>query len=122
MVRKDWTVGEYSVRPAGKPDECYYCGAKVGEQHKPNCTIRKKTIVARLTIDFVDSVPENWDKDIIDFHYNDSSWCASNIVNRLEERSNFRCLCDVASFEYLRDATEEDEENWGVVKVNELEE
>ena len=122
MVRKDWTVGEYSVRPAGKPDECYYCGAKVGEQHKPNCVIRKKTIVARLTIDFVDSVPENWDKEVIDFHYNNSSWCASNILNRLEERNNFRCLCDVASFEYLRDATEEDEEKWGVVKVNELEE
>ena len=122
MTRKDWDVGAYSVRPAGKPDECFYCGAKIGEQHKPNCVIRKKTIVSRLTIDFVDSVPENWDKDVIDFHYNDSSWCASNILNRLEERSNFRCLCDVASFEYLRDATEEDEEKWGVVKVNELEE
>lgn len=121
MTRKDWTVGEYSVRPAGKPDECFYCEAKVGEQHKPNCVIRKKTIVTRLTIDFVDSVPENWDKDVIDFHYNDSSWCASNILNRLEERDNFRCLCDVASFEYLRDASEKDEEKWGVVKVNELE-
>ena len=94
---------------------------KVGEQHKPNCVIRKKTIVTRITIDFVDSVPENWDKDVIDFHYNDSSWCASNILNMLEERNNFRCLCDVASFEYLRDATEEDEEKWGVVKVNKLE-
>lgn len=31
MTRKDWTVGEYSVRPAGKPDECFYCGAKIGE-------------------------------------------------------------------------------------------
>ena len=122
MTRKDWTVGEYSVRPSGNPDECYYCGAKVGEQHKPNCVIRKKTIVTRMTIDFVDSVPENWDKDVIDFHYNDSSWCASNILNRIEERSNFRCLCDVASFEYLRDATEEDEEKWGVVKVDEIEE
>lgn len=121
MTRKDWTVDEYSVRPAGKPDECYYCGAKVGEQHKSNCVIREKTIVTRMTIDFVDSVPENWDKDVIDFHYNDSSWCASNILNRLEERNNFRCLCDVASFEYLRDATEEDEEKWGIVKVNELE-
>ena len=122
MKRKNWTVGEYSVRPAGKTDECYYCGAKVGEQHKLNCVIRKKTIVTRLTIDFVDNVPENWDKEVIDFHYNNSSWCASNILNRLEERNNFRCLCDVASFEYLRDATEEDEEKWGVVKVNEIEE
>ena len=121
MTRKDWAVDEYSVRPAGKPDECYYCGVKIGEQHKPNCVIRKKTIVTRLTIDFVDSVPENWDKDVIDFHYNDSSWCASNILDKLEERNNFRCLCDVASFEYLRDATEEDEENWGVVKVDKLE-
>ena len=121
MTRKNWTVGEYSVRPAGKPDECYYCGAKVGEQHKPNCVIREKTIVTRMTIDFVDSVPESWDEDLIDFHYNDSSWCATNVLHRLEERSNFHCLCDVASFEYLRDATEEDEENWGVVKVNELE-
>ena len=121
MTRKDWTVGKYGVRPAGKPDECFYCEAKVGEQHKPNCVIREKTIVTRMTIDFVDSVPESWDEDLIDFHYNDSSWCATNVLHRLEERSNFHCLCDVASFEYLRDATEEDEENWGVVKVNELE-
>lgn len=121
MTRKDWTVGEYSVCPAGKPDECYYCGAKVGEQHKSNCVIREKTIVTRMTIDFVDSVPESWDEDLIDFHYNDSSWCATNVLHRLEERSNFRCLCDVASFEYLRDATEEDEEKWGVVKVDEIE-
>ena len=120
MTRKDWTVGKYGVRPAGKPDECFYCGAKVGEQHKANCVIREKTIVTRMTIDFVDSVPESWDEDLIDFHYNDSSWCATNVLHRLEERSNFHCLCDVASFEYLRDATEEDEENWGVVKVNEL--
>ena len=121
MTRQDWTVGEYGVRPAGKPDECFYCGAKVGEQHKPNCVIREKTIVTRMIIDFVDDVPEHWTEDQINFRYNESSWCADNILQKLEERSNFRCLCSVASFEYLRDATEEDEENWGVVKVNELE-
>ena len=120
MTRKDWTVGKYSVRPAGEPNECFYCGAKVGEQHKQKCEIREKTIVTRVTIDFVDSVPEYWDRELIDFYYNESSWCASNILHKLEERSDFRCLCDVASFEYLRDATEEDEENWGCVKVNEI--
>lgn len=120
MTRKDWTVGKYSVHPAGEPNECFYCGAKVGEQHKQKCEIREKTIVTRVTIDFVDSVPEYWDRELIDFYYNESSWCASSILHKLKERSDFRCLCDVASFEYLRDATEEDEENWGCVKVNEV--
>ena len=106
-------------------DGKFYIDIATGTAKTPSENGGKLAGVTRMPIN---SYLSDWtarayaDKDGNDFHYNDSSWCASNILDRLEERSNFRCLCDVASFEYLRDATEEDEEKWGVVKVNELEE
>ena len=27
------------IRPAGKPDHCFYCGQKVGEEHHPRCEL-----------------------------------------------------------------------------------
>lgn len=121
MKRQTWKVGEYAIRPAGEKDKCFYCGSEIGEEHNKGCVLREKTIVTRLVIDFVDSVPEHWDEEQINFHYNNSSWCASNVLSKLQNRDDWRCLCDVSDFEYLRDATEDDEERWGIVKVENLE-
>ena len=122
MKRDNWPVGDYAIRPMGKPDTCFYCGAKIGEEHNQGCVIRERTIKVRMTLEFVVDVPEHWNEDTINFRYNESSWCASNILNKLQYRDeNFRCLCDCATFEYIGEATEEDEEDWGVVKVKELE-
>ena len=123
MKRIDWTVGEYSVRPAGKPDECFYCNAKVGEQHKEDCVIRSRTVKVDFTIHMVMDVPECWDESNINFHYNDSSWCASNLLNELQRReeNTGRCLCMITEAKYIGEATEEDEEEYGCCKVNDLE-
>lgn len=32
------------IRPAGKPDECFYCHAKVGELHWPECCVVVKDV------------------------------------------------------------------------------
>ena len=122
MKRTDWTVGEYGVRPAGKPDECFYCGAKVGEQHKEDCVIRSRTVNVDFAIHMVMDVPEFWDEAQINYHYNDGSWCASNLLNRLAIREHSdRCLCNIANAKYVGEATEEDEERYGCCRVNELE-
>ena len=122
MKRTDWTVGEHSIRPAGKPDECFYCHAKVGEQHKEDCVIRSRTVNVDFTIHVVMDVPEFWDEAQINYHYNDGSWCASNLLNRLAIREHSdRCLCNIANAKYVGEATEEDEERYGCCRVNELE-
>lgn len=122
MKRTDWTVGEYSVRPAGNPNECFYCHAKVGEQHKKDCVIRSRTVNLDVTMHIVMDVPEDWDEGQIDFHYNMSSWCASNLLTYLDYREDSgRCLCNITDVKYVGEATEEDEERYGCCRVNELE-
>lgn len=122
MERVDWTVGEYSVRPNGKLDECFYCNAKVGEQHKEDCVIRSRTVNIDFTIHMVVDVPESWDESQINCHYNYGSWCASNLLSMLDKREDTeRCLCNIVDAKYMGEATEEDEERFGCCKVNELE-
>ena len=122
MKRTDWTVGEYSVRPAGKQGECFYCKTKVGGQHKEDCVIRSRTVNLDVTIHMVMDVPEDWDEGQINFHYNDGSWCASNLLSYLNHRDgNVGCLCDITDIKYVGEATEEDEERYGCCRVNELE-
>lgn len=122
MKRDNWTVGEYSVRPAGKQDRCFYCGKLLGEQHDETCVIRGKTVVVDFTIRTVLDVPESWDEEQINFYYNDGSWCADNLLNKLEYRSdNVRCLCDITNAEYVKDATDKDEVDYGLTFVEKLE-
>lgn len=122
MKRNNWTVGEYSIRPAGKNDECFYCHAKIGEQHKDGCVIRERTVNVDFTVRVVMSVPESWDEDQINWHYNKGTWCASNLLAALANREDSdRCLCGITEAKYIGEATEEDEERFGTCRVDELE-
>lgn len=123
MRRTDWTVGEYSVRPAGKPDECFYCHAKVGEQHKEDCIIRCRTVNVDFTIHTVMCVPEHWGEDDINFKFNESSWCTSNFIDDIVRREEElgRCPCCITEAKYIGEATKDDEETYGLYKVDEFE-
>ena len=123
MKRTNWTVGEYGVRPAGKPDECFYCHAKVGEEHKEDCAIRCRTVNVDFTIHTVMRVPECWTEDDINFKFNESSWCVSNLINDIVSREEKldKCPCFITEAKYMGEATEEDEAVYGLYKVNEFE-
>lgn len=123
MKRTNWTVGEYGVRPAGKPNECFYCHAKVGEQHKEDCNIRCRTVNVDFTIHTVMRVPESWSEDDINFKFNESSWCVSNFIDDIVEREEKfgKCPCLITEAKYISEATEEDEEIYGLYKVKEFE-
>lgn len=123
MKRTNWTVGEYSVRPFGKEGECFYCHTQLGEQHKEDCLIRARTVNVDFTIHMVMQVPEYWDESDINFKFNDSSWCASNILNELQQREEEtgRCICLITDAKYVGEATKEDEERYGYCKVKEFE-
>lgn len=123
MKRKDWAVGEYSVRPNGKSDRCFYCGSLLGEQHKDDCVIKSKTVVVDFTIRTVIDVPEHWNEEQIHYHYNDGTWCADNLLNWIYNRQEEtdRCLCGITTAKYIKEAEVEDELEFGTIFVNELE-
>ena len=122
MNRQNWIVTEKSARPAGNPDECFYCGRKIGEEHEEDCVIRKRSVVVEFTVTMVRKEPEYWDEDDIEFHYNESSWCADNFVDDLVERNEkMGCCCFITEAKYIREATQEDENHFGMVFVNDFE-
>lgn len=113
MLRNDWSVDK-GIRPAGLQEKCFYCRAEKGTQHRDGCTMRVRTVVVRATFEYIRKVPENWDAHLIEFHLNESSSCADNILADISEQAERRrgCACGMQKGTYLREATEEDEENF----------
>ena len=86
------------IRPAGKPDECFYCNQKVGTSHLSDCVILDKKIKIAYTFEIEIEVPHSWKRSDVEFHRNDSSWCASNAIGEIEgaiERAGYDCACPV---------------------------
>lgn len=85
------------IRPAGPADECLYCRSKIGDLHARDCVVVHKKVKVRYEYEIDIEVPYFWTKEDIEFHRNDSSWCASNSVNdikRYQEMKDEECLCD----------------------------
>jgi hypothetical protein len=118
-------------RPAGRPDRCFYCGEPVGRQHEPECACRLKLVVYEVehpigTFEWYCTVPESWDEDFIEFHKNECTWCADNVVESesfrrmpppfsVDTAGEGRCLCGTLTFRFLRDATPEEADRIGVL-------
>lgn len=92
-------VNDHGIRPAGKPDECFYCQRKVGEKHKPTCVIVQKKIRATYTFTVELMVPHHWTPEKFEFHRNDSCWCAGNAIAELEEQGD--CLCPIFEAKFV---------------------
>lgn len=114
MNRNDWPVGDHGIRPAGDQQKCFYCGAAKGAQHRMGCVIRNRTVVVRTIVEHVIAVPEDWQRETIEF--TEGSSCSDNhittlrdLVRRLDADDIGRCTCGMVSIEYVREATEEDE-------------
>ena len=115
MKRGNWPVEDYGIRPAGKPTECFYCHEPKGGVHKPDCVIRQRKVVVRLEMELVVTKPESFAPDLIEFGFNESSSCQSNIIDRLRELDERldtagECPCELIEVKYLREATPKDEE------------
>lgn len=102
-------------RPGRRDGTCFYCKAPIGSPHKDGCVIRTKTCVVDFTIRMVVPVPENWDEAQIDYHYNDGTWCADNLIEDVNdwETETGRCLCNITTAKFIREATAADEEHFG---------
>jgi hypothetical protein len=115
MKRSNWLVADYGIRPAGKPDECFYCNRKIATEHAEGCVVRNRTVVIKVEMEVIVEVPEDWTVGNIDFKYNESSSCSDNLLEEIvehyctEEGSGI-CACPFTSVTFLREATVEDEE------------
>lgn len=93
---------------------CRYCKKLSGEAHAEDCVCRQRTVVVSLQLEYVVSVTEDWEESMIEFHRNDGSWCATNLINELdalqERTKKTSCFCSNAKYSFVREATEEDEE------------
>ena len=94
------------IRPAGKPDECFYCHQRVGSEHLRSCVTLGKMVRIRMTVEYEVSKPFDWSPSDIEFHLNDSSWCANNAIDDLDDYFNSDdpkapCMCGNAKFEFL---------------------
>ena len=93
------------IRPAGPPDECFYCHQKVGQPHGRECVVVTKRIRMRYSYDIEIDVPYFWDADQAEFHHNESSSCAGNTLVELAEFEEFlgegNCLCEYFTAKYL---------------------
>lgn len=107
MKRTDtWIVKPDDVRPARPDGTCFYCGMPIGDRHKDDCVIPKKSVIVDVTIRLPLLVPDFWDKEQIEFHMNESSWCCDNFISLIEDWQNKtgRCLCGVTDAKFIRDA------------------
>ena len=114
-------VRSNAVRPARPDGTCLYCRQPLGGVHLPSCVLREKTVVIRSVVQWVTTVPEDWDISNVEFHLNESSSCANNIItylNRWTTNMEQDCMCGRISSEFVRDATKEDEVDWGEEFLN----
>ena len=102
---------------AGDPSRCFYCPSATGTEHAEDCVVRKRTVVLRMTIEYVVDVPEDRTPEQIEWHRNMSSWCKDNDLDLLSEdrdslEDSGRCYsCGIATIEYVREATERDHDD-----------
>lgn len=106
---QDWitvTPNDDGIRPAGKPDQCFYCNRKVGELHDISCVTVLKIVKVKYTYEIDLRVPHHWRKQDFEFHRNESGWCAENAIDDIEEhlhKAGHNCACYVFHAEYIED-------------------
>lgn len=95
------------IRPAGAPDQCFYCRQKVGAEHARDCVMVKKTVLVRYSIELEIEVPHHWRQGDVEFNRNEGTWCANNAIDELRKRfatDESGCMCGAFACEYLGDA------------------
>jgi len=108
----EFTVTPAACRPAQLiKDRCFYCRQLIGGKHKADCVLVRRKVTVRLIMEYDVVVPAHWTPDNVEFHRNESSWCADNLVDELAALvdngpAGEGCLCGRAKFAFVRDAGE----------------
>ncbi len=107
------TVIEQDVRPARQDGTCFYCSQPLGHVHNIGCVILQRSVVIEFKIRVIMAKPRDHDFDLINFGYNEGSWCADNLADKLKawaDTDNLPpgCLCGATSAKVIREATADD--------------
>lgn len=129
------TEKDNGIRPAGKPDECFYCNTKVGGVHGSECVMivcmveYDVLVIGQKVGTFTREDPAFWDEERCNFNKNDSSWCCDNALNEIKWLINDSailaqkqitelrgeideygagecCTCDLLEFRFVKKTTE----------------
>lgn len=96
-----WAVEPQDERPARPDGRCFYCDEPIGGKHKKTCVIPSRIVRVKFSVEVEVTAPlaEGFDDDWVNHHYNESSWCGSNLISLLEqvEQESDGCLCSVVS-------------------------
>ncbi len=90
------------IRPAGLSDACFYCHRYVGEEHERNCCVVTRRVRVRYAFEILVHVPAWWQNKEFESHRNDSTWCADNALDEIEQyyRSG-GCACGHFKAEWM---------------------
>lgn len=100
----EFIVTGKAQRPANMNGKCFYCNQEIGSTHKDDCGLINKKAIIRVNIEYEIEVPASWNKEDVEFHRNEGSWCANNVITELEELfkgEEKSCMCECATFEVL---------------------
>lgn len=102
----DFDVTENAMRPASDKRECFYCHQGIGAKHQAHCVLIRKTVKVRVVVEYEVDMPSSWDAQQIEFHRNEGSWCADNMIGELERfMGDDGCLCPITQFKHLEDVS-----------------
>jgi len=106
--KTDFTVTKKAMRPASKEEKCFYCQQPLGAKHNDGCVLIQKKVKVRAVIEYEIDVPSEWDASMIEFHRNESSWCAGNMIDELQELNDKEneCICGLVKYEHIEDVGE----------------
>jgi len=91
------------IRPAGNFDECFYCKQKIGTPHKFTCGMITHKVEMAFTVKVELDVPIANTIEDTEFRYNESSWCANNLITFLDDMiEKGQCLCSLTSAKFVR--------------------
>jgi len=102
----DWPIvalNDDGIRPAGRDDQCFYCHQMVGQPHGRECVIVEKLVKLRYIFEVELKVPHHWTQEDIEFHRNESNWCASNAIDDIQTLSGGEdgCPCRMFTCEFV---------------------
>lgn len=92
----------------GHRTTCFYCKEPEGQPHKFKCVCNRRKVRVRYSWEVEAEYPASWGKDDIEFHMNESSWCADNALDSLDDLFSDECSCPVFRGEFVREMGEDD--------------
>lgn len=102
------SINDDGLRPAGEPDQCFYCKSKIGEKHAYECVTITRPVRVRVFFDLVVKEPISFDADQIEFRINMSSSCMDNWLKQInEEAERAGCSCGFGHGMYVGEAFED---------------